>query len=108
MSRTREELEEAAKRVLSDGALPLAKLCKRIPVERRGKWAHLSAGALSRWIIHGKRGAFLDGARLSGKGRFSSVAAQACEERHRRVRELRDQGSRFARRRDNWAFRTNW
>lgn len=46
MSRTREELEEAAKRVLSEGALPLAKLCKRIPVERRGKWDHLSAGAL--------------------------------------------------------------
>ncbi|HEY1191323.1 MAG TPA: hypothetical protein VGE74_27055, partial [Gemmata sp.] len=73
----RERLQEAAARVLADGPVPLCQLAKLVPEDRPGRRGHVSAGALVRWITKGRSGVRLDGARLSGKGWCSSVAALA-------------------------------
>lgn len=71
------ELKEAAERVLKEGAMPLSEIAKKIPAARRGKLGHVSVGALTRWILEGKQGVYLDGARLTGPGWCSSLAAVA-------------------------------
>ncbi len=77
MSRTRDELETAAARVIADGPVPLRRLARLIPCERGREARTATSGALVRWITRGKRGVYLDGARLAGKGWCSSTAALA-------------------------------
>ena len=78
--RTREEMAAAAARVIADGAVPLGKLAKLVPADRgrdEERNPHVSTDALARWIVRGRGGVYLDGARLSGRGWCSSVAALA-------------------------------
>ncbi|VTT96517.1 unnamed protein product [Gemmataceae bacterium] len=75
--RTTSEWEAAAARVIADGPVQLSRLARRVPADRRGKAGHASVGALVRWIVFGRKGVYLDGARLAGKGWSSSEAALA-------------------------------
>src|SRR5690348_5243239 len=73
--RNPEDLAELADRIKAEGPLPVAKAAKLVPADnRRG---HVGAGVLVRWIVHGKRGVRLEGARFSGKTWWTSAAALA-------------------------------
>lgn len=75
--KTGSELEAAAARVIADGPVQLSKLARKVPADRAGKAGHASIAALVRWIVFGRKGVYLDGARLTGKGWCSSEAALA-------------------------------
>ena len=77
MSRSKEDLVAAAARVIADGPLPLGRLARHVPADRAGKTVHVSIASLIRWITDGRKGVYLDGARLAGKGWCSSLAALA-------------------------------
>jgi hypothetical protein len=73
--RTAEEWQAAAVRVLEDGPITVSHAAKLVPAANSHGYA--SASSLVRWIVHGKRGVFLDGARITGKTWWTSKAALA-------------------------------
>lgn len=71
--RTAVELAEVAARIRVEGPLKVSQAAKLVPADnRRG---HVAADVLVRWIVHGKRGVRLEGARFSGKTWWTSEAA---------------------------------
>jgi hypothetical protein len=73
MQRTANDLAEVAARLRAEGPLKVSVAAKLVPADnRRG---HVGAGVLVRWIVAGKKGVRLDGARFSGKTWWTSVAA---------------------------------
>jgi hypothetical protein len=71
--RTKEELRAAAARVRAENPASIGKLCTKVPADTES--GHASPSSLARWIVKGKRGVFLDGARITGKTWWSSEAA---------------------------------
>ncbi|MBA4191974.1 MAG: hypothetical protein C0467_28680 [Planctomycetaceae bacterium] len=65
--RTRTEIAQAVARLQHDGEL--------VPVEELAREAGVSAGALTRWIVSGKAGCYLDGLHHPRQGWLSSRAA---------------------------------
>ncbi len=60
------------KRIEAEGALTVCKASRTVPA---AQGRHASPTTLVRWIVHGRRGVLLDGARLNGKSWWTSVAA---------------------------------
>lgn len=71
--RTALDWQEAAQRVREDGPIPVSKAAKLVPADN--PHGHASACTLVRWIVRGKRGVYLDGARLAGKTWWTSAGA---------------------------------
>jgi hypothetical protein len=71
--RTADEWAAAAARIRADGPITVCKAAQLVPASNRHGYA--SASTLVRWIVHGKRGVKLDGARLTGKTWWTSEAA---------------------------------
>lgn len=75
MQRTADELAEVAARIQAEGPLKVSRAAKLVPADnRRG---HVGASVLVKWILAGKRGVRLEGARFSGKTWWTSAAALA-------------------------------
>jgi hypothetical protein len=68
------DFEAIAQRLAEEDLLTVAQAARHVP-RLRGK--RTSPSTLIRWIIHGKRGVYLDGVRLSGKTWWTSAAAVA-------------------------------
>lgn len=73
--RSRYEIELAVERVRADGPIPASQAARKVPANNRHGYA--SVDTVVRWITKGKRGVYLDGALLSGKGWWTSEAALA-------------------------------
>src|SRR5262245_7894342 len=70
--RTKEQWEAITERIQKEGAITISEAAKMIRTERGSK---TSTTALTRWIVHGKKGVHLDGAMMNGKGWWTSKKA---------------------------------
>lgn len=68
------DFDAIAQRLAGEDLLTVAQAARHVP---RLRGQRTAPSTLIRWIIHGKRGVYLDGIRLSGKTWWTSAAAVA-------------------------------
>lgn len=70
--RSPEQWAAIAARIQQEGPISVCHAARLVPTAKGSK---ASPSTLVRWIIHGKKGVFLDGARLTSKNWWTSRAA---------------------------------
>jgi len=71
--------KETAERVRAEGPVPLDQACRLFPAPT--PTGHASPATLMRWIISGKRGVHLEGARVKGHWHTSYEACRRFRQR---------------------------